>query len=213
MARRKKGLTPEDRELWERVKRTATPLPPSKLEKQGGTPASEAAKTQDVLTTPGARPIKTFRIGESASAPASPQPRHDPSDRIAQAPIRMKQTAHRRMIRGKMKPEARIDLHGMTLSEAHPALVGFRHRRPCPGIAPSSRDHRQGARRGPGGLRPHPDPPRCPETAGSRLADRAAAGTARPRNPRGAPTARRRRGVLRLSQAAAIGSAVTGRNG
>jgi DNA-nicking Smr family endonuclease len=125
MARRKKGLTPEDRELWERVKRTATPLPPSKLEKQGGTPASEAAKTQDVLTTPGARPIKTFRIGESASAPASPQPRHDPSDRIAQAPIRMKQTAHRRMIRGKMKPEARIDLHGMTLSEAHPAFVGF----------------------------------------------------------------------------------------
>jgi DNA-nicking Smr family endonuclease len=37
----------------------------------------------------------------------------------------MKQTAHRRMIRGKMKPEARIDLHGMTLSEAHPALVDF----------------------------------------------------------------------------------------
>jgi DNA-nicking Smr family endonuclease len=125
MARRKKGLTPEDRELWERVKRTATPLPPSKLEKQGATQVSEAAKTQDVLTTPGARPIKTFRIGESASAPASPQPRHDPSDRIAQAPIRMKQTAHRRMIRGKMKPEARIDLHGMTLSEAHPALIGF----------------------------------------------------------------------------------------
>jgi DNA-nicking Smr family endonuclease len=47
------------------------------------------------------------------------------SDRVAQAPIRMKQTAHRRMIRGKMKPEARIDLHGMTLSEAHPALVDF----------------------------------------------------------------------------------------
>jgi DNA-nicking Smr family endonuclease len=125
MARRKKGLTPEDRELWERVKRTATPLPPSKLEKQGATQVSEAAKTQDKMPTPGVRPIKTFRIGESASAPSSPQPRHDLSDRIAQAPIRMKQTAHRRMIRGKMKPEARIDLHGMTLSEAHPALVGF----------------------------------------------------------------------------------------
>jgi DNA-nicking Smr family endonuclease len=125
MARRKKGLTPEDRELWERVKRTATPLAALETREAGRTPVSEAAKTQDVSTTPGARPIKTFRIGESASAPASPQPRHDPSDRIAQAPIRMKQTAHRRMIRGKMKPEARIDLHGMTLSEAHPALVGF----------------------------------------------------------------------------------------
>jgi DNA-nicking Smr family endonuclease len=126
MARRKKGLTPEDRELWDRVKRTATPLPPSKLEKQGATqgPGSGEDARQNA-TTPGARPIKTFRIGEAASAPSAPQPRHDLSDRIAQAPIRMKQTAHRRMIRGKMKPEARIDLHGMTLSEAHPALVDF----------------------------------------------------------------------------------------
>jgi hypothetical protein len=159
------------------------------------------------------RPIKTFRIGESASAPASPQPRHDPSDRIAQAPIRMKQTAHRRMIRGKMKPEARIDLHGMTLSEAHPTLIGFVIDAHARGLRLLLVITGKGARRGPGGSRPHPDPPRCPETAGSRLADRAAAGTARPRNTRGAPTARGRRGVLRLSQAAAIGSAVTGRNG
>jgi DNA-nicking Smr family endonuclease len=126
MARRKKGLTPEDRELWERVKRTATPLPPSKLEKQGATQVSEAAKTQDKMRdarSPG--PSRPSASAKARPRPSSPQPRHDLSDRIAQAPIRMKQTAHRRMIRGKMKPEARIDLHGMTLSEAHPALVGF----------------------------------------------------------------------------------------
>jgi DNA-nicking Smr family endonuclease len=29
------------------------------------------------------------------------------------------------MIRGKLKPEARIDLHGMTLADAHPALIRF----------------------------------------------------------------------------------------
>jgi DNA-nicking Smr family endonuclease len=29
------------------------------------------------------------------------------------------------MMRGKSEPEARIDLHGMTLAEAHPALIGF----------------------------------------------------------------------------------------
>jgi DNA-nicking Smr family endonuclease len=29
------------------------------------------------------------------------------------------------MTRGKIKPEGRIDLHGMTMSQAHPALVGF----------------------------------------------------------------------------------------
>lgn len=29
------------------------------------------------------------------------------------------------MQRGKLKPEARIDLHGMTLADAHPALTRF----------------------------------------------------------------------------------------
>jgi DNA-nicking Smr family endonuclease len=90
-------------------------------------PIEAAPAVSKRARTPGRAGIhsKTFRIGESASAPSAPQPRHDVSDRVAQAPIRMKQTAHRRMIRGKMKPEARIDLHGMTLSEAHPALVDF----------------------------------------------------------------------------------------
>ena len=30
-----------------------------------------------------------------------------------------------RMTRGKLSPEARIDLHGMTLAEAHPELIRF----------------------------------------------------------------------------------------
>ncbi|MGL4321553.1 MAG: Smr/MutS family protein, partial [Paracoccaceae bacterium] len=30
-----------------------------------------------------------------------------------------------KMTRGKLAPEARIDLHGMTLSEAHPELISF----------------------------------------------------------------------------------------
>ena len=33
--------------------------------------------------------------------------------------------AFARMSRGKLSPEARIDLHGMTLAEAHPELIGF----------------------------------------------------------------------------------------
>ena len=125
MARRKKGLSAEDRELWDRVKRTTTPLTPSKLEKTARTFEPELTLKKAEATPPAPKEIKPFRIGEAASAPSTPQPRHDVSDRVAQAPIRMKQTAHRRMIRGKLKPEARIDLHGMTLSEAHPMLVDF----------------------------------------------------------------------------------------
>jgi len=32
---------------------------------------------------------------------------------------------HRAMTRGKLDPDARIDLHGMTLAQAHSALTGF----------------------------------------------------------------------------------------
>jgi DNA-nicking Smr family endonuclease len=37
----------------------------------------------------------------------------------------MDRRTHQQMLRGKLKPEARIDLHGMTVAEAHPELVRF----------------------------------------------------------------------------------------
>ena len=40
--------------------------------------------------------------------------------------------------RGKLKPEARIDLHGMTAARAHDALIGFINRARADGLSPSS---------------------------------------------------------------------------
>ena len=37
----------------------------------------------------------------------------------------MDRNAFDKMIKGKLQPEARIDLHGMTLAEAHPELIRF----------------------------------------------------------------------------------------
>ena len=37
----------------------------------------------------------------------------------------MDRKAHRKMTSGKLEPEAKIDLHGMTLAEAHPELIRF----------------------------------------------------------------------------------------
>jgi DNA-nicking Smr family endonuclease len=37
----------------------------------------------------------------------------------------MDRKAYGRMKRGKLVPEGRIDLHGMTLDQAHPALIRF----------------------------------------------------------------------------------------
>jgi DNA-nicking Smr family endonuclease len=71
-------------------------------------------------------PVPPFAIGEKAA----PSPgRHDLgrpiSAALAAAPVAMDRKAHRRLTRGKLSPEARIDLHGMTLADAHPALLGF----------------------------------------------------------------------------------------
>lgn len=47
------------------------------------------------------------------------------ADQINHAPVQMDQKAFGRLKRGKLRPEGRIDLHGMTLDRAHPALTGF----------------------------------------------------------------------------------------
>lgn len=39
--------------------------------------------------------------------------------------MRMDPKIHRRMSQGKLRPEARLDLHGMTLAEAQPELLRF----------------------------------------------------------------------------------------
>lgn len=123
MSRRRRGLTPEDEHLWQRVAATAAPMhrpPPPKPgdEKPHPLPKPvEAASQPDfVLSLPAALP-----------RPAATTVRLQPAveQAVAAHPLRMDHGLYRRMTRGKAQPEARLDLHGMTLTEAHPALVGF----------------------------------------------------------------------------------------
>jgi DNA-nicking Smr family endonuclease len=44
---------------------------------------------------------------------------------LAVQPVRMDHKAYRRLLRGRVKPDARLDLHGMTLDRAHAALARF----------------------------------------------------------------------------------------
>ncbi|MZR12101.1 DNA mismatch repair protein MutS [Maritimibacter sp. DP07] len=46
-------------------------------------------------------------------------------EEIARAPVSMDRKRFMQMKRGKMRPEARIDLHGLTLAHAHPVLMRF----------------------------------------------------------------------------------------
>lgn len=47
------------------------------------------------------------------------------SERMARQPVQMDKKAFGRLKRGKLLPEGKIDLHGMTMEQAHPALTGF----------------------------------------------------------------------------------------
>ncbi len=64
-------------------------------------------------------PIEPFRIGERAGAvTASIAPERQPH-------LRMDKRAFGQLKRGKSTPEARIDLHGLTVADAHSALIAF----------------------------------------------------------------------------------------
>ena len=122
MARRRKGLSDDDRALWKRVAATTNPM----HERRQPMPR-DPVTTFDPQPQPNASGgFAPFRIGETATGALSV---HVPSREIAEevngAPVRMDTGTHKKMIRGKLTPEARIDLHGMTLDQAHPRLVDF----------------------------------------------------------------------------------------
>ncbi len=122
----KKQLSPEDRDLWRRVAETAIPLDPDPRRRDPHDRDPHGPKPA-LPEKPRHRPqIRRFQIGQNAAPPA---PRHDlaPSlhDDLAGGPVKMDRGRFDRLRRGKLEPEARIDLHGMTLQRAQPALTGF----------------------------------------------------------------------------------------
>ena len=118
---RRRGLTPEDKELWARIARTAIPMHPERPKpvETGFRPAPKP-----VVPRP---PLPDFTIGQAATTwPVAPVPHFPtPAQRLSQQPLRMDHKIHRRMAQGKLAPEARLDLHGMTLAVAHPELIRF----------------------------------------------------------------------------------------
>jgi len=120
MTRRRK-LRPEEEALWDIVARRAEPLRKPRV------PEAEPDRAPPPTPSIDPRPaLPKFRIGEGAEPPKM---RDDIlpglSDRLAANPVQMDRKAFTRMKRGRLAPEDRIDLHGMTLSEAHPALISF----------------------------------------------------------------------------------------
>jgi DNA-nicking Smr family endonuclease len=118
MTRRPRGLRPEERELWDRIARTSHALHPD---------APRAHPPEDKLKPRKPKPpLARFRIGEAVrTVPATATLIPGIAEDLSRQPVRMDARLHKQMTRGRTSPEARIDLHGMTLAEAHPELIRF----------------------------------------------------------------------------------------
>lgn len=120
---KRKGLSDEDKALWNRVSETAEPLHPQR--RSPIRPEERPLPMPKPVKVEAAR-LQSFELGAKTKEDAKG---HDLmpsiSDRVASQPVQMDKKAYGRMTKGKLAPEGRIDLHGMTLDQAHPALVGF----------------------------------------------------------------------------------------
>lgn len=122
--RRPRHLSPEERALWDHVTRNDARLHPERPVLPGAV-AAVPAPVPVVRPVEAMPPLPRFMVGEKADHRRSDDLLPGLAEDMARAPVRMDAKALGKMARGKLVPEARIDLHGMTLAEAHPALRDF----------------------------------------------------------------------------------------
>ena len=117
---KRRRLNEDDLALWRRVTERTDKLEPSKL----FTPEIDAP-------APAPPQIRRAKIALQGNKPhpnmkkRSNDLRPTLSEQMKTAPVQMDHKAFGKLKRGKLRPEGRIDLHGMTLDRAHPALNGF----------------------------------------------------------------------------------------
>ncbi len=123
MARRRKNLTEDDRILWKKVASTVSPI---------STGSNNFARADD--------PVKNTRSKSVAGATASKNIQgkrskndHRSTTTVLPPVVRANQSqpplfdhkTRKKIVRGRMSIDARIDLHGMIQSSAHTALSSF----------------------------------------------------------------------------------------
>jgi len=118
MSRRR--VKPDELDLWNQVARTTERLTPPKRSIIVDAPLQEKPPKRK------AKSIAPFKLG---ALPTATREMRDVlpalSERLRAAPVQMDAKSYKTMQLGKLKPEGRIDLHGMTVAQAHPALISF----------------------------------------------------------------------------------------
>ncbi|WP_257167609.1 Smr/MutS family protein [Bradyrhizobium sp. SRS-191] len=112
--RRKRGLSEDERTLWETVARQVKPLRKTSRPVRPHPPMATAEPQPDKpMTTP--RPIAPLVVPKPAKPAIPPL-------------VSLGRKERSKLSRGRSEIDARLDLHGMTQSRAHQALHHFLHR-------------------------------------------------------------------------------------
>lgn len=129
MPRRPKNraLSADDRATWSRVTETARPLHPPARHVEVPKPSAAS------IAPPQVRPTEAAPVAQKVLRPtgpaAGPRVTHDLAPdaftELGAARAIMDSRRLRDLKKGRLRPEARIDLHGMTAARAHDALFGF----------------------------------------------------------------------------------------
>lgn len=118
--RRNRTLSAEDRVLWSKVARSVTPLAGrsewggEEIEEHEFAKLLEADSREHDATSPSGQ-----QEHPQPPRPKKPAPPH---------PHRLDSPTREKLARGRLPIEGKLDLHGLTQSEAHALLLSFLHR-------------------------------------------------------------------------------------
>jgi DNA-nicking Smr family endonuclease len=122
MNRRKpRGLRNDEKELWKQVAATAVPM---RHDKVRAIVVARAAELPQMVLASEPDLLRSFEVGAGIASKPSARVNYAPPP-VGDTHLNMDRKAFTRLKRGKLSPEGRIDLHGMTLARAHVALNNF----------------------------------------------------------------------------------------
>lgn len=109
-------LSSEEKALWQSVASKVTPAKPQepKTQKLTKTPKHTMPKFEGLTS-------REFGVGERAPLESATSFSAGP----IVSPLKMDAKSFGRLKKGKLKPEATLDLHGLTVAQAHPELNRF----------------------------------------------------------------------------------------
>lgn len=113
-----RGLTPEERRLWDRVARTVSPA-------RGRKAAPPIEPSPMATPAPAKAAAPASRKAAAAPVPSKPS---SPQPRTAPAPAELEPRRRRRIARERDPVEAALDLHGFGRFEAEDQAVAFLYR-------------------------------------------------------------------------------------